>query len=113
MPEPQKKRTRGKSKLSKDMKDILHLAFERAGGVDYLVRQADAEPKAFMALIGRLVPAAVTVDVGMNLVSLFDAMETAKARLEPISKEPPLIDVTPNSPELTKSLITKDNNDFP
>ena len=102
-------RTKGAiGKLNKDMKDILHLAFERAGGVDYLVRQADAEPKAFMALIGRLVPAAVTVDVGMNLVSLFDAMESAKARLEPSTQELPLIDVTPNSPELTKPLITKD-----
>mgnify|MGYP005646676995 FL=1 len=89
------------NKTTKDMKDILHLAFDRAGGVDYLVKQADAEPKAFMALIGRLVPAAVAIDVNINSVSLLAAMETAQARLEP-TKEPPMIDITPETPKPLK-----------
>jgi hypothetical protein len=102
MPEPEKKKkTRGKSKLSKDMKEILHLAFERAGGVNYLVKQADAEPKAFMALIGRLVPAAVAIDVNINSVSLLAAMETAQARLEPTNNKP-MIDITPETPKPLK-----------
>ena len=29
---------------------------DRAGGEDYLLRQADQEPKAFMALLGRVLP---------------------------------------------------------
>lgn len=95
-------RTKGAiGKLNRDMKEILHLAFERAGGVDYLVKQADAEPKAFMALIGRLVPAAVAIDVNINSVSLLAAMETAQARLEP-TKDTPLIDITPETPKPLK-----------
>ena len=48
------------------MKEVLHLAFERAGGVDYLVKQAHAEPKAFMALLGRIVPAQVALDLAVT-----------------------------------------------
>ena len=50
-------RTKGAiGKLNKDMKEVIHLAFQRAGGIDYLVRQAEAEPKAFMGLLGKIVP---------------------------------------------------------
>ena len=55
------------NKLTVDMKDMLHHAFVSAGGVKYLVRQAEAEPKAFMALLGRLVPAEVRLDVAVAL----------------------------------------------
>jgi hypothetical protein len=60
------RKPRGKAKLSKDMKEILHLAFERAGGVDYLVEQSRAEPKAFMALLGRIVPVQVALDLAVS-----------------------------------------------
>ena len=61
-------RTQGAiGKINKDMKEILHLAFQRAGGVDYLVRQAEAEPKAFMALLGKIVPNEVRLDVSVAL----------------------------------------------
>ena len=60
------RKPRGKAKLSKDMKEILHLAFERAGGVDYLVAQAHAEPKAFMGLLARIVPVQVALDLAVH-----------------------------------------------
>lgn len=31
-------------------------ALDRAGGIDYLVEQAHAEPKAFLAFIGKIIP---------------------------------------------------------
>ena len=61
-------RTKGAiGKLNKDMKEVIHLAFQRAGGIDYLVRQAEAEPKAFMGLLGKIVPAEVRLDVAVAL----------------------------------------------
>ena len=60
------RKPRGPAKLTKDMKEILHLAFERAGGVDYLVKQAHAEPKAFLALLGWIVPAQVALDLAVS-----------------------------------------------
>jgi hypothetical protein len=54
------------NKITKDMKEIIHLAFERAGGVNYLVAQAHAEPKAFMGLLGRIVPVQVALDLAVH-----------------------------------------------
>jgi hypothetical protein len=107
MPELQKKRTRGKSKLSKDMKEIIHLAFERAGGVDYLVEQARSEPKAFMGLLGRIVPNEVRLDVlvALDLGSAMLENERNLQRLNSVT-----IDAIPETPnDVTKPLITKDN----
>jgi hypothetical protein len=39
---------------------MLRTALDQAGGVDYLLAQAHDNPKAFMALVGRLVPTQVT-----------------------------------------------------
>jgi hypothetical protein len=88
------RRTRGPAKLSKDMKEVIHLAFERAGGVRYLVRQAEAEPKAFMGLLGRIVPNEVRLDVLVAL-DLGQAIRDNQRFLE--SHAPP-IDVTPSKP---------------
>ena len=57
-------RTKGsQNKFNKSMKDALELAFERSGGVDYLVRVAGDDPKTFCGLLGRLIPATVSLAV--------------------------------------------------
>ena len=44
-------RTKGsQNKFNKSMKDALELAFERSGGVDYLVHVAGEDPKTFCGL---------------------------------------------------------------
>ena len=35
---------------------MVHEALHEVGGVDYLARQAKANPKAFLALLGRTLP---------------------------------------------------------
>jgi hypothetical protein len=104
MPKPERsKRTRGLAKINKDMKEIIHLAFHRAGGIDYLVEQAHAEPKAFMGLLGRIVPAEVRLDVLVAL-DLGEAMRLNQKNLDRLNTS--TIDVTPSKP--TKPLITKE-----
>ena len=79
-------RTKGAiGKLNKDMKEVIHLAFQRAGGIDYLVRQAEAEPKAFMGLLGKIVPNEVRLDVAVAL-NLGHEMQVAADNLARLNR---------------------------
>lgn len=42
------------------IKEMVILALEQAGGVSYLTTQAKKNPKAFLALLGRVLPLQVT-----------------------------------------------------
>lgn len=44
------------NKVTKAIKDAVTEAFDRAGGVDYLVKIAQDDPRTFCALIGRVIP---------------------------------------------------------
>jgi hypothetical protein len=44
-------------------------ALERAGGEDYLLEQASAKPRAFLSLLGRLLPTQVTGKDDAPLIS--------------------------------------------
>jgi hypothetical protein len=44
------------NKTTSAIKDMIVQALDKAGGVDYLVVQAKKNPKAFLALVGRVLP---------------------------------------------------------
>ena len=44
------------NKTSKALKDMILGALENAGGEQYLQRQADENPTAFLSLIGKVLP---------------------------------------------------------
>lgn len=46
------------------IKDMILQALSEAGGVDYLVRQAEANPGPFMTLVGKVLPMQVTGEDG-------------------------------------------------
>jgi len=50
------------NKLTADVKDMIVQALSDAGGVGYLVRQAEENPRAFLALVGRVLPYQVQGD---------------------------------------------------
>ena len=50
------------NKLTGDVKGMILEAFDKAGGVDYLVTQSTANPVAFMGLVGKVLPLQVTGD---------------------------------------------------
>jgi hypothetical protein len=41
---------------TKELKDMILGALDGAGGIEYLQRQANENPSAFMSLIGRVLP---------------------------------------------------------
>jgi len=89
--------------ITKNMKDVLELAFNRSGGVDYLCRVAENDPKTFCALLARLVPNTVQLDVKVAM-DLGLAMRESQQNLERLNHK--IIDVKPAQP--AKSLITKE-----
>ena len=46
---------------NKVIRDMLRAALERKGGADYFYEQAEANPTAFMSLIGKLIPAEINL----------------------------------------------------
>ncbi len=44
------------NKVTTQIKDMVIQALSEAGGVDYLVRQAEEEPQAFLTLVGKVLP---------------------------------------------------------
>src|SRR6516162_5383859 len=45
-----------KNKLSSQVKEMILAALDQVGGVDYLVKRAQDQPVAFMALLGKVLP---------------------------------------------------------
>lgn len=47
------------NKVTKELKEMILQALDNKGGVKYLEAQADANPTAFMGLIGKVLPMTV------------------------------------------------------
>jgi hypothetical protein len=50
------------NKLTSDVKAMILEALDRAGGTKYLLSQAHENPKAFLSLLGRVIPLQVQGD---------------------------------------------------
>lgn len=50
------------NKATKTLKEMILQALDEEGGVEYLSKQARANPAAFMSLIGRVLPMTVAGD---------------------------------------------------
>lgn len=60
------------NKNTTEVKNMILEALSKAGGVKYLTKQATENPKAFMALIGRVLPMQVTGEGGGPLQIVFN-----------------------------------------
>lgn len=50
------------NKVNAQLKDMILQALDGAGGVEYLQRQADESPAAFLSLIGKVLPTTLATD---------------------------------------------------
>jgi hypothetical protein len=48
------------NRLAAELRAMILAALDRAGGEDYLLEQATANPRAFLSLLGRIIPTQVT-----------------------------------------------------
>lgn len=66
------------NKTTTAIKDMITQALDKAGGVDYLVKQAEENPGPFLALVGKVLPLQVTGDKD-NPVALVTMLPSDKA----------------------------------
>ena len=55
------------NKATADIKAMINNALTLAGGEDYLLRQADENPVAFMGLIGKIIPKEVATELSGSI----------------------------------------------
>lgn len=63
------------NKTTGAVKDMVLKALDKAGGVEYLKRQADENPAAFMTLVGKVIPLQVAGDPDGAPVSVLTRIE--------------------------------------
>ena len=51
------------------IREMIERALAKAGGIDYLVRQSDENPVAFMGLIGKVLPMQVDAAVTGEIIA--------------------------------------------
>jgi hypothetical protein len=56
------RRAGSQNKITKALKEMILDALEEAGGQDYLVSMANAQPAAFLALLGKVLPTTLAGD---------------------------------------------------
>ena len=52
------------NRINRDLREMILNALSEAGGEQYLARQAETSPAAFMALLGRILPLQMAGDGG-------------------------------------------------
>jgi hypothetical protein len=61
------------NKVTKELKDMVLTALDRAGGINYLQEQAEANPNAFLTLVGKVLPLSIKGDVNVrHIVKVVD-----------------------------------------
>jgi hypothetical protein len=56
------------NKTTRAIREAVVEAFDKAGGVDYLVQLAKEDPRTFCTLIGRVIPLQVEGEMDQNIV---------------------------------------------
>lgn len=70
------------NKTSADVRDMVLRALNKAGGTEYLARQAEENPGPFMTLVGKVLPTQITGDPDAPVaVTIEDKRAAAKALL--------------------------------
>lgn len=69
------------NKVQKEVKEMLLYALNNVGGQEYLARQAEANPTAFLSLIGKLIPRDVRAEINGVENTLFERLQAARQRV--------------------------------
>jgi hypothetical protein len=69
------------NKVTEDVKKMVLMALDKSGGVNYLVRQAHTNPRAFLALLARIIPLQVKMDGDLNQTYTLDPAKLSNETL--------------------------------
>jgi len=100
------------NKITRTVKDAVERAFNSVNhDGEYLIHVARSDPKTFLAIVARCIPAAVAVNVSTHAINLGREMLLAQEKLKQFNRlEHKVIDITPETPapDTVKPLISKD-----
>ena len=86
------------NRINRDVRAMVLAALNEAGGHAYLVRQAEANPKAFLALVARVIPKEVAIEVTRQYVVALPAVSrNADAWLERVHDARQTLEAPPGS----------------
>lgn len=60
------------NKTTATLKEMILAALDKKGGIDYLVKQAEASPAAFMTLLGKVLPTQIQGDPEHPLITAIE-----------------------------------------
>ena len=60
------------NKLNADVKAMILAALDKVGGEEYLVRQAETNPTAFMTLLGKILPTMINATTKREVAEYTD-----------------------------------------
>jgi hypothetical protein len=80
-----------RNRVPLELAQMIETALSKAGGVEYLVRQANENPVAFLALLGKILPRQVEVTRDTRLIVPPDWRALLQGP-EPITAEAPRLD---------------------
>ncbi len=75
------------NKLTAALKSMILEALDGVGGVQYLMRQAEANPAPFMALLGKVLPMTVMGTGNPDDAIVLDVREGARQRAEELMQK--------------------------
>lgn len=89
-----------KNRLTLEVKEMIETALTNAGGVSYLEEQARENPKAFMALVGKIIPAKIDLDVKVMSEEVVGTLAKRRQQMQQLRS---MRDVTPPEEDDAKS----------
>jgi hypothetical protein len=69
------------NKVTREVKEMVLEALDKAGGVKYLTRQAHTNPRAFLALLSRIIPLQVKMQGEVNQTYTLDPTKLSNETL--------------------------------
>lgn len=69
------------NKITRQLREMILAALDRVGGTDYLARQAEATPAAFMTLLGKILPTQLSGPDEGPIETRDTALERLESRL--------------------------------
>lgn len=80
------------NKITAEVKEMIKTALNNAGGTKYLEMQAHENPKAFMALVAKIIPAKIDLDVKVMSEEVVGTLAQRRQQMQELRQ---MRDVTP------------------
>lgn len=100
-------------KIELELRDVIKSAFNKKGGEKWLLKQMDDNPKAFLALLGRVLPQEINGNVNV-MIGLAERIAAARKRDDMVTVNQPMIEQLANetiATVITNTVLTNNLNE--